>query len=104
MPDSLESRVAVAMDRLDHLERELERARERLHTMEGSVHSIRVLMKAVDELQESLPVLARRAADEAVAADRRERHRSLFGNLRTYAAIASVGVAVGALIVSAFFH
>lgn len=99
MPGSVESQVAVVADRVAHLETEVERNRVRLHNMESAVHGVRVLSRAVDDLQESLPSLARRAAQEAVAEDRRARHRDLFGNLRTYAAIASVGVALGALIV-----
>jgi len=54
----------------------------------------------VDELQESMPTLARRAAKEAVAEARIARHRDLGANLRTYAALLSGGVALGALIVA----
>jgi hypothetical protein len=53
----------------------------------------------VSELQEQMPNLARQAAREAVAEFMRRKHADLFGNLRTYAAIASVGVALGAVIV-----
>lgn len=99
MPGTIDSRVAVVETSVAHLEREVERFRERLHTMESVVHGVRVLTKAVDELNESMPTLARRAATEAVLADRRTRHREWYSNLRTYAAILSAGVGLGALIV-----
>src|SRR6266566_2511535 len=98
MPDSLEARVAVNSDNIEDLQREADRQRERIHHLESTVHGVRALTKVVDELQESMPNLARRAAKEAVAEDRRARHRDWFSNLRTYAAIATVGVALGALI------
>jgi hypothetical protein len=100
MPESIESRVAVHTSNIADLRHELERARERIHKLEGSVAGVRVLTEAVDELQESLPTLARRAAKEAVAEDRRARHSDFFSNLRTYAAIASVGIAFGGLVVA----
>ena len=99
MSESLEARVAVNSDNIEDLQREVERARERIHHLESTVHSVRMLTKAVDELQESMPTLARRAAREAVAEDRRARHRDWFSNLRTYAAVLSAGVALGSLIV-----
>ena len=100
MQGSIQSQVAVNTDNIAHLEREFDRFRERLHTMESTVHTIRVLTKAVDELQESMPTLARRAANEAVAADRRARHREWYTTARTYAALISAGAALGALIVA----
>lgn len=104
MPESVESRVAVNSDNIRELRKEVERHRARIHTLESSVSGVRVLAQAVDELQADMPNLARRAAREAVAEDRRARHRDFFSNLRTYAAIASVGIAFGALIVALIFH
>lgn len=97
--DPLRETVAVAIDNISDLRREQDRQRDKLHHLESTVHSVRVLAKAVDELQESMPNLARRAAKEAVEEARRARHRDLFSNLRTYAAIATVSIALGALIV-----
>ncbi len=99
MGDNLDSLLAVARDNIASLQREQDRQRDKLHHLESTVHGVRALTKAVDELQESMPNLARRAAKEAVAEAQRARHRDLFSNLRTYAAIASVSVALGALIV-----
>ena len=99
-PDSIESRVAVNSDNIGDLQHEIERARERIHKLESASHGVRVLTKAVEELQESMPNLARRAAREAVAEDRRARHRDWSSTLRTYAALVSAGVALGALVVA----
>jgi hypothetical protein len=100
MPDSMESRVAVNSDNIAKLEREHDRCRERIHRLESTVSGVGLLSRAVEELQADMPNLARRAAREAVAEDRRARHRDFFSNLRTYAAVASVGIAFGGLIVA----
>jgi predicted nucleic acid-binding Zn-ribbon protein len=100
MPEELGSKVAVNSDNIADLQHEVARLRDRTHKLESAVRGVGVLTEAVRELQESMPNLARRAAREAVAEDRRARHRDFFSNLRTYAAIASGGVALGALIVS----
>ncbi len=99
MDGSLESRVAVNSDNIEDLQREVARQRDRIHHLESTIHGVRVLTKAVDELQESMPILARRAAKEAVAEARRARHSDVFANLRTYAILISTGVALGALVV-----
>jgi len=99
MHESLESRVAVNTDNIEDLQRESERARERIHHLESAVHGVRALAKVVDDLQESMPILARRAAKETVAEARLARHSDLFANLRTYAILLSTGVGFGALIV-----
>lgn len=102
--DHLGEQVAVNTDNIADLRRENDRQRERIHKLEATVSAVGVLTRTVSELQESLPNLARRAAREAVAEDRRARHRDFFSNLRTYAAIATVGVALGALIVGILLH
>jgi uncharacterized protein YoxC len=99
MPESIESRVAVNSDNIGRLFAEQERLRGRIHTLESTVSGVTMLTKAVEELQESMPNLARRAAREAVAEDRRARHRDIYANLRTYAAIASSAAALASLIV-----
>ena len=99
MSESLEARVAVNSDNIEDLQREVERARGRIHHLESTVHSVRMLTKAVDELQESMPTLARRAAQEAVAEDRRVRSRDWYSHVRAYAAVLTAGIALGALIV-----
>jgi len=99
MGDSLEARVAVNTDNIEDLQAEVVRQRDRIQHLESTIHGVRILTKAVEELQESMPTLARRAAREAVAEDRRARHSDLFSNLRTYAAVLAAGVALGALIV-----
>lgn len=97
--DHLGEQVAVNTDNIADLQREGERQRERIHRLESSVHGVRALTRAVDELQQSLPTLARRAAKEAVAEDRRTRHREWYATARLLLAVATVGVALGALIV-----
>jgi len=99
MGESLEARVAVNTDNIEDLQAEVGRQRDRIHHLESTIHGVRALTKAVDELNESMPNLARRAAKEAVAEARIARHRDVGTNLRTYAALLSVGVALGALIV-----
>jgi homoserine kinase len=100
MPDSVESRVAVNSDNIADLQREVEALRSRTHQLESTARGVEHLARMVTELQESMPNLARRAAREAVAEDRRARHRDWFSNLRTYAALVSAGGAFGALIVA----
>ena len=97
--DPLRETVAVLVDNVDDLQRELAELRKRTHAVESSLHGVNLLTRAVDELQESMPNLARRAAREAVAEDRRARHRDWWSYARTYAALLSAGVALGALIV-----
>ena len=97
--DPLRETVAVAIDNIADLRQEQAELRKRTHALESTVHGVNLLAKAVDELQESMPTLARRAAREAVAEDRRTRHRDWWSYARTYAALLSAGAAVGAIIV-----
>ena len=97
--DPLRETVAVAIDNIADLRQEQAELRKRTHALESTVHGVNLLAKAVDELQESMPTLARRAAREAVAEDRRARHRDWFANARAFAAVASAGIAFGSLIV-----
>jgi hypothetical protein len=100
MPDSVESRVAVNTSHIADLRRELERARERIHALESTVSGVGVLSRAVTELQEQMPNLARQAAREAVAEYMRRKRAETFGNWRLYLAAGGFGVALGAFIVS----
>lgn len=102
--DPLGEKVAVAIGNIADLRQEQAELRKRTHALESTVHGVNLLAKAVDELQESMPTLARRAAREAVAEDRRARHRDWYANARTYAALLTAGVALGALIVSLVLH
>ena len=98
MPDSVESLLAVAIDNIEDLKRESERHRRSIHELQSTVQGVAMLRAAVHELQEQMPNLARRAAREAVAEDRRQRHRDWGAKARTYAAVLSAGVALGAFI------
>lgn len=100
MANSVESLLAVAIDNIADLQTEVGRLRDRIHALESTLSGVRVLTKAVEELRESMPTLARRVARETIAEDRAARHSDLFSNLRTYAVVLSVGIALGALIVS----
>ena len=102
--EELRERVAVNSGNIADLRREQERTRERLHELESDRATLRLLVGQVKELSEQMPTLARRAAREAVDEYLRRRHADTFANLRTYAVIASVGIAFGALIVSLIFH
>jgi hypothetical protein len=84
---------------IEALQHEVERLRERCHQLESDRATVRVLQKAVTELTDQLPNLARRAAREAVAEAHKARHRDTLANLRTYAALLGAGVGIGALIV-----
>jgi hypothetical protein len=100
MPESLESRLAVALDNIADLQRESERHRGRIHKLESAVRGVEMLTQAVSELQESLPNLARQAAREAVNEAHKRRHADTAANVRLLLYAASVGIAFGALIVS----
>jgi hypothetical protein len=100
MPESVASRVAVNTDNIADLQTEVGRLRERIHHLESAIHGVRVLTKVVDELQDSLPTLARRAARDAVTEYNRRQHADRFANWRMYLAVLTFGVALGAFIVS----
>ncbi len=97
--DPFREQIAVNTANIADLRREQERQRDKIHHIESMAHGVRALTKVVDELQESMPNLARRAAKEAVAEAQSARHRDVFANLRTYALLVSTGVGLGALIV-----
>ena len=97
--DPLRETVAVNTDNIRDLQAEQAELRKRTHALESTAQGVNLLAKAVDELQESMPNLARRAAREAVAEDRRARHRDWFATARTFAAVLSAGAAIGSLIV-----
>src|SRR5207302_5480072 len=98
--EDIHSRVAVNSEQIRHLANELGRTRERLHELESDRATLRVVVTQVRELTEQMPNLARRAAREAVDEMLRRRHADTLGNWRTYAALLSAGVALGALIVA----
>ena len=105
MPDSIESRVAVAIESIHVLQREVQRNRESIHELQSTVRGVEMLTRQVAELHENLPALARQAARDAVSEFWQRRHADTLRNWSVYAAIASVGVALGALIVSLIhFH
>src|SRR2546430_161855 len=95
-----EPRVAVLVERIDFALRELDRIRARLHNLETDRATVGLLKRLVEDLTEDLPNLARQAAREAVTEFLQRKHADTLGNWRTYAAIMSAGVALGALIVA----
>ena len=97
---SVEALLAVAIDNIEDLKNEVAHNRASIHELRSTVQGVAMLRAAVNELQEQMPNLARRAAREAVAEDRRRRHADTFANFRTYAAVLSAGVALGAFIVA----
>jgi hypothetical protein len=99
--DRLREQVAVNADNIRDLQREGERTRERLHKLESDRAAVGMLRREVQELQEALPNLARRAAREAVAEYLRQRRADTLSNWRTYAALLSAGAALGGLVVAA---
>lgn len=100
MPDSLESRVAVNVDNIARLFVEQDRQRERIHNLGSAVAAVRLECHELSDLKEELPTLARQAAREAVTEFNRRKHSDALANWRTYAALLSAGIALGALIVS----
>lgn len=99
MPESVESRLAVASAEIDSIQREVEKLRDRCHKLESDRATLRVLHKAVTDLSEQMPNLARQAAREAVREAKRQEDADRKSNWRTYAAMISAGAAFGALII-----
>jgi len=100
VPESIESRVAVALDNITRLWDEVERHRLSIHQLRSTVQGVTMLSRAVAELQEQMPNLARQAAREAVAEMLRRKRSETFANWRMYLAVGGFGVALGAFIVS----
>jgi ferric-dicitrate binding protein FerR (iron transport regulator) len=98
--DSLESRVAVNSDNIGRLFAESDRTRARLHEHESALATVALLSQTVHDLREDMPQLARSAAREAVTELRRREHSDVLTNWRVILAALTLGVAVGALIVS----
>ena len=78
---------------------EIRRLRDRVHELRGLPMVVDGLRREVAELHEDLPNLARQAAREAVSESKRREHSDTLANLRTYAALLTAGIALGALIV-----
>lgn len=100
MPGSLESLLAVALDNIEDLKREVQRNRETIHTLRSTVSALDHLPTLVRELQAAMPRLARQSARQAVDEAHRRRHANVAANLRTYAAVLSAGAALGGMIVT----
>lgn len=100
MPDRIESLLAVAIDNIADLQAEVRALRDRIHRLESTVRGVEHLAKEVRALHDSLPNLARQSAREAVTEYLKRRQAERFTAWRTYAAVASVGIAFGALIVA----
>jgi hypothetical protein len=98
--ESVESRLAVALDNIGDLQAESDRQRARIHKLESTVRGVEMLTQAVNELHESLPRLARQAAREAVNEAHKRRHADTAANVRLLLYALSVGTGLGALIVS----
>src|SRR5947209_20410738 len=90
----------VLAERIAGVVEELRRVRSRLHALESDRATIEVLKRLVEDLTEDLPTLARQAAREAVTEFLHRKHADTLGSWRTYAALMSAGVALGALIVA----
>jgi hypothetical protein len=100
MPGSIESLLAVAIDNIEDLQTEVTRNRDAIHKLQSITSAVSALRKAVEELQEQMPTLARQAAKEAVEEFMRRKRSETFANWRMYLAVGGFGVAVGAFIVS----
>ena len=97
--DPFRETVAVLVDNVARLFEEQARQRTALHERSTDRATVEVLKRMVEDLNEELPILARQAARETVAEVRKQRHADTMSNWRTYAALISAGVALGALIV-----
>ena len=100
MPDSLESLVAVAIDNIEDLKREVERNRDSIHALQSTVQGVAMLKAAVDELHRELPNLARQAAREAVTEGKRRDKGDARANWRLVLTAFSTGAAVVGVIVA----
>jgi cell division protein FtsB len=102
--DRLAELVAENRANIATLAGEMERVRQSIHDLRSTVRGVEYLTRTVDELHADLSDLAQQAAEDAVTEYLRRRHADTFANLRTYAALVSAGVALGALIVAAFLR
>src|SRR5213592_4508435 len=99
MDGSLEAQVAVNRDNIGDLQREVERLRDRIHTLSSTVRGVELVARRVAELDENLPHLARQAAREAVAEARRTRHADTLRNVSMYTGVALVGAALATIVI-----
>lgn len=100
MPGSVESQVAVNTDNIARLEAEVKELRRRCHELENDRATVGLLQRAVNELTEQLPNLARQAARDAVTEYLRRQHADKLSNWRTYASVAGVAATLGGLVVA----
>ena len=73
-------RVAVAEERLDTLEEEQLRQRDRLHALENDRATIRLLAEQITQLSQGIERIAKRAAQDAI--DMAMDHRDEIGRRR----------------------
>jgi hypothetical protein len=99
VPESLESRVAVLADNAARIFNELVSVRANLDTIATDRATLLILTRAVEDLKENLPRLARQSAREAVTEMARRQRADTLSNWRTYAALVGAGTALGALII-----
>jgi hypothetical protein len=95
----LDARVAVNVESIRVLDREMERAWHRLDRLETDRATIALLVRQVSDLSDEMPTLARQAAREAVDEFLRRKHADTLSNWRAFAAFLSAGIALGSLIV-----
>jgi hypothetical protein len=100
VPTSVESLLAVALDNIEDLKREVQRNRDTIHRLQSTLRGVELLTEKVRELRDQLPNLARQAARDAVTEYKRREHSDHLANWRTYTAVLAVGISLGGFIVS----
>lgn len=100
MSQPIEVRIAVAEERLDTIEEEQLRHRQRLHELEGDRATMKLLGERLEQLSRSVERSAKQAAQEAI--DLAFDHKDDLGRRRWGLRLQWLmfGVAVGALIVA----
>jgi hypothetical protein len=66
----LEARVSVLEERVDAIDEEVQRARDRLHKVESTNYAVRQLTREFIRLRRAVPELATTAAEKAIELDR----------------------------------
>lgn len=93
-------RLAVVEAKIEDLEAEMDRTRERLHDHASALQAIKLLAQTVSTIEGTIESVAVRAADKAVAGAFSSRAQITDRTWRFRISLLGSGVAIGALIVS----
>lgn len=101
---SMPVRMAVAEEKIDDLEQEAARTRQRLHDLESDRATLKLLMRQVTDMGANVETIARRAALEALNLGME--HRDELGHRRWTLRLqwVAAGVGIGGLVAAIVAH